>query len=141
MAQDLKLTIQANQETEQEVLNHIIFKDIQPSPETLHFEIDSILSKLEIKGYLNTRLDTIVILDTLYTAYFSMGKKLDHIKIYYDHIATFLLNEKDLNPIARKITPSYFEILFQDIQPSMQYLADLFEKKKETLLSKFPLIK
>lgn len=134
LAQDLKLTIAANQETEQEVLNQFVFTDIQASAENLHFEIDSILSKLQIQGYLNTRLDTIVVLDTLYTAYFSLGKKLDHIKIYYDHIATVLLNQKDLNPIARKITPSYFEILFQDIQPSMQYLADLFEKKGNSFI-------
>ena len=134
LAQDLRLTIEANLESEQKVLNHITFNDIQPSPETLYYEIDSIFNKIQIQGYLNARLDTIVILDTLYAAHFSLGQKLNHIKIYYDHISTRLLNEKDLNPIARNISASYFEILFSDIQPSMQYLADLFEKKGNSFI-------
>jgi translocation and assembly module TamA len=134
LAQELRLTIEANLESSQKVLNQINFNDVQPSAESLHFEIDSIFSKLQIQGYLNARLDTIIILDTIYAAHFSLGKKLNHIKIYYDHISTVLLDEKDLNPIARKITASYFEVLFQDIQPSMQYLADLFEKKGNSFI-------
>jgi len=134
LAQDLRLTIEANLELEQKVLNQIKYNDRQASIETVHFQIDSIFSKLQIQGYLNARLDTIVKVDTLYTAYFRLGKKLNYIRIYYDHIATILLEEKDLNPIAKKVTPSYFEILFQDIQLSMQYLADLFEKKGNSFI-------
>ena len=129
VAQHLKLSIEAEQESEQKVLDQLSFNKDQLSLTTVQYELDSIFSKLETLGYLDAKLDTLVHTDTLYTAHFKMGKKMTRIKIYYDHIPSFLLNKKDLNPISRETTPSYFEIPFSQIQTAMQYLADLFEKK------------
>ena len=129
VAQHLKLSIEAEQESEQKVLDQLSFNKDQLSLTTVQYELDSIFSKLETLGYLDAKLDTLVHTDTLYTAHSKMGKKMTRIKIYYDHIPSFLLNKKDLNPISRETTPSYFEIPFSQIQTAMQYLAYLFEKK------------
>ena len=128
-AQNLRLSIKGEQESADKVLNEIPFDKNQISLTTVHQEIDSIFSQLQIQGYLNAKLDSLVVLDSLYTAYLKIGTKLNTVKIYYDHIPWSLLTEKDLNPISREVTSSYFEIPFADIETSMQYLADLFERK------------
>jgi outer membrane protein assembly factor BamA len=129
VAQNFKLSIEAVPESEQKSLDQITFNSDHISLKTVHLEIDSILNKLEVRGYLNSRLDTLLVLDSLCTARLSIGKKMSRIKIYYEHIPASLLTEKDLGPISTATTASYFEIPFAEIQTAMQYLADLFEKK------------
>lgn len=127
-AQNLNLSIETDQESNQKVLNQISFKKEQLSITTVHHEIDSIFLKFQRLGYLNAELDTLIVFDSIVTARFQMGKKLDKIKIFYEHVPVFLLTEKDLNPISKEITASYFEIPFSEIQPAMQYLVNLFEE-------------
>lgn len=128
-SQNLKLSIKAEQESEQKVLNQISFKKEQLSMNTVEYEVDSIFDQLHVLGYLNAQMDTILVLDTLCIAHFQIGKRLTKIKIYYDHIPLSLLTEKDLDLISKEITATSFEIPFSEIPSAMQYLADLFEKK------------
>jgi translocation and assembly module TamA len=128
-AQNLKLSIKTNQSSDQEVLNQIPFKKELPSKVALENELDSLLDKLEFRGYLNAKLDTIIASDTASTAFFSLGEKINSIKIYYGHISSSLLTKKELDLYVKEITDTYFEIPFSEIQASMQTLADHFEKK------------
>jgi len=133
-AQDLKLSIKTNQDSDQEVLNHIPFKKELPSKVALENEIDSLFDKLQFRGYLNAKLDTVMATDTLYTAFFSLGEKIKSVKIYYGHISSSLLSKKDLSLYFKEITDTYFEIPFSEIQTSMQTLADHFEKKGNSFI-------
>lgn len=92
-------------------------------------ELNSYLKQIELKGYLNTRIDSVVQSDSIYTAYLNPGEQLEYINIYYGHISRLVLNEKELNSISKEADSSRIRIPFTEIPAFMNALVALFENK------------
>lgn len=134
-AQNLELVIEPEKHDESYIIRQLAYEKKHLSENSLHHELDSIFRKLELKGYLSAALDSLVKRDSIYTAWIDFGKKLENIKISYGHIDPSVLSEKELKPISKNTSPSYFEIPFGSISHAMQHLADYFEQQGNSFIS------
>ena len=113
--------------------NSIIFKELvyqkdHLSKKSIDLEIDSILIKLEYKGFLSAYLDTLFNNKQKYSAQFILGTQTKWLKIYYKNIPHEVLNKKTLEQISNNVKNNYFEIPFSEISNSLQFIADNYEK-------------
>lgn len=134
-AQKFELQIEPAKSDEANIIRQLAYQKKHLSENSLRHELDSVFRKLEIRGYLNTSLDTLIKNDSIYTAQIYTGHKLESIKIYYGHIDPSILNEKELKPISKNTSSSYFVISFDRISSAMQYLADYFEQQGNSFTS------
>lgn len=129
VAQHYKLEIRINSNNDQ---NESAPKDFiieSALKDSIQKEITSFVQKIELKGYLNSKLDSLIKTDSLAIAYLNPGKQTQYIDIYYDHIPKTLLNKNDIKIYADVINESYARILFSDLGLFMESLVDLFEEK------------
>ncbi len=89
-------------------------------------ELDSLKTHFERMGYFNHKLDTLKIQDTLFTAYFDLGKSYESIRIFYNKK---IIPKKILYQITSKVTDSYFEIEIMQVPTVLHFLANHFEKE------------
>ena len=87
------------------------------------------MTKLEQLGYLNSKLDSLIYSDSLFTAHVNPGNKVDYINIDYNQTFPSQLTQKELKPYVKEITESKIRIPFSELSQFMQSLVDIFEAK------------
>lgn len=80
-AQQLQLKITSKNEKEKAVLEKIIFTKIHPDDFSLKNEVNAISKNLQWIGYFSNQIDSIIKKDSIYTSYFSLGKKIEKTTI------------------------------------------------------------
>ncbi len=128
-AQEFHLTIKPKDEINKEILNSIHYKKKYLSKQNVFLELDSIINRLEKKGFLNATLDTVFNIDSIYTAQYKLGAQIKSLKIYYDKLPINILSEKELQQVSTKVTDSFFEIPFANVSITLQLIADNLENK------------
>ena len=133
-AQDLYLENQAVNEKNNKVLQSISYQKKHATKADLLQEIDSVLIKLEYKGYLNTSLDTLYINDSIYKAHYLLGEKIDNLKIYYTDRSKDVFTKNNLKQISNNFDNSYFEIPFSEVSTTLQFIVKYFEQLGNTFV-------
>jgi len=129
--QEFQLKATARLEENNKILQRTSFIEFHDSEESLHKEIDVIKSALELKGFLNNVLDTLIISDSIYTAQFLLEERLERIRIYYDNsggVSSIDLKTL-LKPLSKKITDAYIEISFEEISGLLNYIVSYYEDR------------
>ena len=131
VGQKFQLKIAARYEENDKILERISFIELHDSEESVQNEISSIKSDLELKGFLNTVLDTLILSDSLFTANFVMGERLERIRIYYNNTeGVSAIDLKNLlKPLSKEITDTYVEISFEEIEDLLNYIVAYYEDK------------
>jgi translocation and assembly module TamA len=129
--QKLQLKVSARLEENNKVLERTSFIEFHDSEESIENEISKIQSTLELKGYLNNTLDTLIISDSVYKAQFLLGERLERIRIYYNNsegVSSIDLKTL-LKPLSKNLTDTYIEISFEEITELLNYIVDYYEDK------------
>ena len=131
VGQKFQLKIAARYEENDKILERISFIELHDSEESVQNEISTIKSDLELKGFLNTVLDTLILSDSLFTANFVMGERLERIRIYYNNTeGVSAIDLKNLlKPLSKEITDTYVEISFEEIEDLLNYIVAYYEDK------------
>ncbi len=129
MLRHYSLKIKTNSSDSFEPKKSLDFVKKVSTKDSMTIELNSYLKQIELKGYLNTRIDSVVQSDSIYTAYLNPGEQLEYINIYYGHISRLVLNEKELNSISKEADSSRIRIPFTEIPAFMNALVALFENK------------
>ncbi|MGB5323177.1 POTRA domain-containing protein [Lutimonas sp.] len=128
-AQDQTLQIVLNSEEKQDLLS------LEKSPkkiaekDAIDHEINSFVQKIELMGYLGSRLDSLVHRDSLWIAYIDPGSRVESIYIDYHQVPQAILTQKELKRYSNELTDTKILIPFSELSDFMQSLVDLFEKK------------
>ncbi len=133
-AQEFQLENLSKNDTNNKILRSIYFKKLHASENSILTEIDSILIRLEYKGYLNAILDTIYITDSIYKAQYILGIQTKSLKVYYQSLPETIVSKNKLQHISTVITDQYFEIPFSEIPNTLQFIVDNFEKYGNTFV-------
>lgn len=128
-SQNFELKTFNNDNIENTLLNSLDFKKKHPTVKNVFSEVDSIQLKLEELGYLNNRLDSISKKDSIYSAYFFLGKSLKRIKIFY---TTTLLTKKDIFRFTKNVEDDYFESNLSEISYILSSITRHFENKGQS---------
>ena len=131
VGQKFQLKIAARYKENDKILERISFIELHDSEESVQNEISTIKSDLELKGFLNTVLDTLILSDSLFTANFVMGERLERIRIYYNNTeGVSAIDLKNLlKPLSKEITDTYVEISFEEIEDLLNYIVAYYEDK------------
>ena len=127
--QDQKLEIRLNSPEKQDLISLKKYKKEIADKDAVDKEVNSFMTRLELLGYLNSKLDSLIHTDSLYTAYVDPGNKVDYINISYNQTSSSPLSQKELKPYAEELTDSKIRIPFSELSQFMQSLVDLFEAK------------
>lgn len=130
-AQNIQLTIQSKSNVNEQAFNGINFKKFHKDETSVPKEIDSVLTQLNKKGYLQSELDSLFKTDSLFIAEFTIGQKTETIRIFFNS-ADFNLPRKKLAQVSSIITDEYFEIPFEEITNTLEFLLNSFEKQGST---------
>ncbi len=133
-AQNFNLEIKAVNEKNNKELQSISYKKKHASKDELFQEIDSVLIKLEYKGYLSASLDTLYKNDSLYSAQYLLGNKIENLKIYYSNLSKDVFSKNNLNQISKKFNDVYFEIPFSEVSKTLQIIVRYFEDLGNTFI-------
>jgi outer membrane protein assembly factor BamA len=133
-AQEFLLENFAENDTNNKIIKSVSFQNIHSSENSVLNEIDSILIRLEYKGYLNANLDTIFISDSIYKAQYVLGIQTKSLKVYYQNLPEIIFSKNKLQQISTIITDQYFEIPFSEIPNTLQFIVDNFEKYGNTFV-------
>ena len=128
-AQNKKLEIRLNSSENKDLISLKDYKKDIADESYIDEEVNSFMTKLELFGYLNSKLDSLIKVDSLYTAYVDSGTKVKYVNIDYNQISPSLLTQKELKPYAKELTESRIRIPFSELSQFMQSLVDLFETK------------
>ena len=134
MAQNhtLKLSLNSKESDHSEVLQKI--KPIDVAIDSIQLELDNFQDAMELKGYLNTTIDSIIKSDSVSIAFINLGPQLEHINIDYSHIPGTLLNDNDLGTYSSSANRQLVRIPFSEIQNFMNTLVFSFEKKGNSFI-------
>lgn len=99
------------------------------SKDALDQVLESFIKKIEVKGFLSSRLDSLVNTDSLWIAYIDPGSRVSHITIDYQQIPQTILSRNELKPYAKELAGTKIRIPFSELSGFMQSLVDLFEAK------------
>ena len=128
-AQNQKLEIRLNSPEKQHPISLKNYKKNIANKDSIEKEIISFMTKLELLGYLNSKLDSLIHSDSLFTAHVNPGNKVDYINIDYNQTFPSQLTQKELKPYVKEITESKIRIPFSELSQFMQSLVDIFEAK------------
>lgn len=103
-------------------------KDIA-SKDALDQALDTFIKKIELKGFLGSRLDSLTNTNSLWIAYIDPGSRVSHITIDYHQIPQTILSQNELKTYAKELTGTKIRIPFSELSGFMQSLVDLFEAK------------
>jgi len=129
--QKFQLKTTAQFEENDKILERISFVEYHDTEESVRQEISSIKSRLEFKGFLNTVLDTLILSNSVYTAKFLLGERLERIRVYYNNSEDVSAIDLKylLKPLSKELTDAYIEISFEEISDLLNYLVDYYEEK------------
>ncbi len=125
--QEFQLQITSKKELNSSIINNLSFNNKHTSKTSVYKEINDVIHKLEINGFLNTVLDSVLKIDTLYTAIYNVGKQIKKISINYNDLSNKILTKNLLRQISPNVTDVYFEIPFTNIEHTMQFITDYYE--------------
>jgi len=133
-AQEFQLENLCKYEKNNKIINGLSYQKNHSSENSVLKEIDSILVKLEYKGYMNASLDTIYINDSIYKAHYIIGDQTKKLRIYYQSLSEEIVSKIELRQISEKLTDEYFEIPFSEIPSTLQLIVDDFEQDGNTFV-------
>ena len=120
MAQELQLSVEGVTPITEAFRDSLDFKQNHPNFESLKQEADTLLQKVQRMGYINSELRTLQKQnDSLYTARYFFGRRIDYIKVYYSEGS---FRKKELQAIASEVQPEYFILPFQTAEAALQKL-------------------
>lgn len=123
-AQQLELTVFAKDSLNNAVIKELKYQTSHKNEALLRNEIKAIKDSLINKGYLNIKLDSLNIKDSVYFAFFDLGQPIKNIAITY----RFNLNENILKKYTLIYNDSIFTIGFKLVKPLLNDLIDEFER-------------
>jgi hypothetical protein len=123
-AQNFELKITAIDSSDIEILKSIPYNKVHFSKESVFNTIDSVSTKLALKGYINNTFE-VTVQDSTYNCIFSLNKKIELIRIYY---SSDLLSLPFLTPITLNTTDTYFDIPVSDVEFTLSQIVAYFEK-------------
>jgi len=133
-AQEFQLENLTKNDTNNKIIKSISFKNLHSNEKSVLNEIDSILIRLEYKGFLNATVDTIFYSDSIYKARYNLGNQTKSLKVYYQNLPKTIISKNKLQQISTIITDQYFEIPFSEIPNTLQFMVDNFEKYGNTFV-------
>jgi len=133
-AQEFQLENLCKYEKNNKIINGLSYQKNHSSENSVLKEIDSILVKLEYKGYMNASLDTIYINDSIYKAHYIIGDQTKKLRIYYQSLSEEIVSKIELRQISEKLTDEYFEIPFSEVPSTLQLIVDDFEQDGNTFV-------
>ena len=134
LAQNYELDIRTSFQDDQVTFEQDgVTKDII-SADSIDVELSIYINKLQLSGYLEVSVDSLIKSDSLCIAFLNPGKRLEFVKVFYDHIPKQILKERDLKPFVSEINATYFLIPFVDIPNFMNSLVTLFENKGDSFV-------
>jgi len=130
--QTFELSAIAKNKTKNHIIHAVSYKKTHLSKQSVFTETDSILNALEKKGYFNTVLDSVFVKDSLFTAQYILGNKIENVKIYYTN-----LPQKLLRQISANTTDAFFIVSFEEIETALQHIANYYENNGNTFTQVF----
>lgn len=128
-AQNQKLEIRLNLRENQDPISKKLYIRNGLRKDSIPKEINAYRSKIELFGYLNSKLDSLTRKDSLWVAYIDPGIRIKYINIDYSYISKTILTKKELNPFSKELTDTKIRIPFSEVGQFMESLVDLFEVK------------
>ena len=125
-SQRYELKISINDSIKKSTLEKLTLKKKKYKILEIDSTIDSLQLEFEKIGYFNNRLDSLVNKDSVYVAYFFLGKHFKKIRVFYDNK---LIDRKDLFELSKNISKDYFEIQIDKLPNIMNQLIGHFEKQ------------
>lgn len=128
--QKFQLKVSTQLEENNKILKRISFIEWHDSEASVHNEIGGIKSALELKGFLNTSLDTSIHSDSIYKARFFLGNRIEDIRIFYINSGgASSINLKNLlKPLSKEFTDTYIEIPFEEVTNLLRAVVNYFEE-------------
>ena len=129
--QKFQLKVSAQSKENNKILERISFIEWHDSEASVHNEIGLIKSALELKGFLNASLDTLMHSDSIYKARFFLGNRIEDIRIFYNNSggAGSMVLKNLLKPLSKEFTDTYIEIPFEEIQNLLRIVVNHFEEE------------
>ncbi len=124
LAQQIELKVFYNSIFNNSVINDLKYQSFHKSEAHLNNEIKTITDSLIYKGYLNVKLDSLVVKDKIYFAFFNLGNPIKYIDVIYKSN----LNQKILKKYTYIYNDSIFTLKFSYIKPLLNALIDDFEQ-------------
>ena len=124
--QSLYLKIEGEDENETKIIESLYYKREFQDFLSLNEEAERLKKRIENIGYLESEsLGLKKENDSSFLALFLLKKRYKYIRIYYNGIS----DKKTLNFVSTTITDTYFEIPFEKLEESLEFLnAQLAEK-------------
>lgn len=112
-----------------DVLNQLVIKDLKyklflQNETLLNNEISAISDSLKYKGYLNVKLDSLIVKAPIYSAFFDLGSPIKTIDIIYN----FKINSNILKKHTYIYNDSVFTLGFKSVKPLLNELISDFEQ-------------
>ncbi|MFK7834468.1 MAG: POTRA domain-containing protein [Winogradskyella sp.] len=118
-AQSLSLKVIGENESATQIIDSVGYEKRYDNYKALQTEITSLKTKLTKRGYIDTTIDSVSKKnDTLFEAQFSIGQRIDRIRINY---ATDF-NIGFLNSIHRSTNRNFFELKITEVEPYLKNL-------------------
>jgi len=129
-SQNFQISVTTIKSENNKIIKEIPYIKFHNSKMSILNEINEINRELEKIGFLNATLDKFDLIDSTFNAKYILGEQTKKIKIFYnrDGISNLFLSKKELHQISTSLTDTYFEIPFNEISNSLQFIADTYEK-------------
>ena len=125
-SQSLHLKIEGGNEDETIIIDSLGYQKHFQDYSSLNLEILDLKKRIENLGYLESELKNIIRKnDSTYSALFILKKRYKSIHIYYNGV----IDKKSLSFISSNITDNYFEIPFEKLEETLEFLNSLAVEK------------
>ncbi|WP_218841855.1 BamA/TamA family outer membrane protein [Winogradskyella ursingii] len=126
IGQSIHLKIEAETETNSAFIDSLGYSKVFDNYKNLESEIAKLKSKLTKQGYIDNEIDSIIKKnDTLFSAQFTLGKRINSIRIYFD--SNF--NVELLKLINHKLGENFFEVNIPQLENSLTQLNSKIAEK------------
>ena len=130
-AQKFQLSLTSNNSKNESKLEKLKYQKFHAVEDSIYHEISVIQVQLEEMGYLNLKLDSVSIKDSVYRAHINLNQLTKKIRIHYNNDSLTLLKvpKKLIQQISNNISEIYFEIKFSEISTSLDKIVNYYEKE------------
>jgi hypothetical protein len=126
IGQKLVLKISSKDSLNTVFVNSVKYQKIHDTESTLFQSIDSVKNQIELNGFINAALDTIVQIDSIYNVHFSLGKLSNTVKIFYNKKD---ISEAQLKRVHAYTTDQYFIVETKKLKGSLDRIVGIFENQ------------
>ena len=127
--QDKWLELRSQESEHSGILNALGPQGPLSGAEEIDAALDSLLIKLELRGFLGARLDSLQSKDTVAIAYFTLGRRTGTLRVQVNPEGRELLGEQYVQGLGLSVNDSVLELPFTRVPAVLQGLADRLEKK------------